>query len=262
MFKLVRRGVVIGLGWPAVVGALAGLAVGVTAGRRTAPITPAATRRRLARLEDEVADALGADAFLGQRPIQVGALADGIVELSGRVYDEWEAERAVALAQRTAGVRTVLNRLDRDTLESHLANTRFRHDAGDPQLNETHWYGLRVGMGIRRQGSETDPDRRDDKAPLTSRELGVDRAIEFTSERLDKLPTGVEGHTTAPAAPSDRGLAEDASHRRLGNVPVSPMQDLHSEGQHHINVPKGMELTLEQLDTGPAPAERRREDRG
>lgn len=262
MFKLVRQGVVSGLGWPAAVGTLAGLAVGVAAGRRRAPLTPAATRRRLARLEDEVTDALAADPFLGQRPIQVGALASGIVELSGRVYDEWEAERAVAVAQRTAGVRTVLNRLDRDTLESHLTNTRLRHDAGDPALNETHWYGLRVGMGQRRQGAETDPDRRDDKVPLTSRELGVDRAIEFTSERLDKLPTGVEGHTTAPAAPSDRGLVEEASHRRLGNVPVSQMQDLNSEGQHHINVPKGIELTLEQVDTEQRPAERRREDRG
>lgn len=191
-----------------------------------APRPPRRAGKRAAALETAVVEALRRDPELGHRPIEVTAIADGIVELSGRVATEEEADRAVAVARSVAGTGTVLNRLDSDAVASHLAGNRRRFLAGDPSLAETHWYGQGVGTGRRRQGRETDPERRDDRVELLSRELGADRAVELASERLDKIPPGVEGHTTRPAAPLDRGRVDDASHRRLGNVPEHPIQDL------------------------------------
>jgi hypothetical protein len=230
--------------WQAVAGALIGLATGVALSRRMDRAAPVAGRKAMARLEVAVADALAADPVVGRRPIEVGALTVGIVELTGPVRDEWEAERAVMVAQRVAGVRTVLNRLDQEMVEDHLAITQSRLDAGDPSLQGTHWYGMGVGMGRRRQGHDTDPDRPSDRVPLVSRALGTDRAIEQTSERLDKLPTGVEGHTTGPAGPTDRGTVEETSHRRRGNEPVEPLQDLNPESRVQQDIKKGTEVTL------------------
>lgn len=231
--------------WQAVAGALVGLATGIVLSRRMDRAAPIAGRKAMQRLEVEVADALAADPVLGRRPIEVGALTVGIVELTGPVRDEWESDRAVTIAQRVAGVRTVLNRLDHEMEEDHLELTQRRRELGDPSLHETHWYGMGVGMGRRRQGDETDPDRPSDRVPRVTRALGTDRALEQTSERLDKLPTAVEGHTTAPAGPSDRGMAEDASHRRLGNEPVEPLQDFNPESRVQREIKKGTEVTLE-----------------
>jgi hypothetical protein len=248
--------------WLAVAGALVGVATGIALSRRMVRAAPVAGRREMRRLEEAVADALAADLVLGSRSIEVGALTVGIVELTGPVHDEWEAERAVRISQGVPGVRTVLNRLDREVVEDHIAYTQSRLEAGDPSLQGTQWYGMGVGMGQRRQGLQTDPDRPSDKVPLVSRALGTDRAVEQTSERLDKLPTGVEGHTTAPAGPSDRGTVEDASHRRLGNEPVEPLQDFNPESRVQVDIKKGTELTLEQSGVERNIIERGRADRG
>ncbi|HEX7089698.1 MAG TPA: BON domain-containing protein [Longimicrobiales bacterium] len=231
--------------WAIGLGAAAGVAGGWWLSRRQRRALPGAPID-LAGLEEQVVSAFLEDPLLSQRPIEVAALSDGIVELSGSVRTEHEADRAVHAAQRVPGVTTVLNRLDVELLRSRLAETRRRFDAGAPDLTETHWYGLRVGTGPRRQGQETEPDRPDEKVLLVSRALGVNRAEEQTSEALAKLSPGVEGHTTAPAAPTDRGRAEDAAHRRLGNVPPDPLQDLNPASGIHQEVKKGTELTLEE----------------
>lgn len=228
------------------IGASIGLAVGWVLARRTGVTLPGATRRELGRLEDRVAWALATEPIFRGRELTVGALTDGIVELVGTVRDEAESDRAVAVAQSVPGVRTVLNRLDLEIVEDHLAETRQRLEAQDPGLRETHWYGFRVGTGRRRQGAETDPDRPDDRVRMVTRELGANRAIELASERLDKMPPGVEGHTTVPGAPTDRGRVDSASHRRLGNIPPVPLQDLQPGSGIHENVKKGTELTLEE----------------
>jgi len=185
--------------------------------------------RRSASLETALVEALREDPDLSNRPIEVSTVAEGIVELSGRVATEEEAERAVAIAHRVTAVGTVLNRLDVEAIEAHLADNRSRFHAGDPALTETQWHGQSVGTGRRRQGLETDPDRPDDRVAMLTRELGTDRALEQTSERLDKIPPGVEGHTTRPAGPIDRGRVDDASHRRLGNEPEEPLQELNPD---------------------------------
>lgn len=211
----------------------------------------------LAGLEEQVVDAFLEDPVLSQRPIEIAALADGIIELTGTVRTEHEADRAVHAAQRVPGVATVLNRLDIDLVRTRLAETRRRFEAAAPELTETHWYGLRVGTGRRRQGAGTGPDRPDERVDLVSRALGVNRVTEQTSEGLSKLAPGVEGHTTAPAAPIDRGSAEFAPHRRLGNVPEEPIQDLNPRSGVHENVKKGTELTLEESGLEEETRERR-----
>lgn len=203
--------------------------------------------RQTRRTETQLREALAADTVLGRRAIGVGTIADGIVELTGVVRDEGESKRAVTVAERIPGVRTVLNRLDDANLEEHLAAGRQRLRDGDPSMLETHWYGQRVGMGRRRQGRMTDPDRTSDRVPILSRELGTDRAVEEASEPMDKLPAGVEGHTSGPAAPTDRGTVADAPRQQLGNVPPDPLQDLNPDARVIQDQREpGIELTLEE----------------
>lgn len=248
-------------GWTIAAGALAGVAAGwYLAWRRHRSVLGPPID--LASLEERVVDAFLDDPLLSQRPIEVAALADGIIEVSGAVRTEHEADRAVHAAERVPGVTTVLNRLDVELARSHLAETRRRFEAGAPELTETRWYGIRVGTGQRRQGAETDPDRPDDKLILVSRALGVNRAVEQTSEGTSKLAPGVEGHTTVPAAPTDRGLAGFAPHRRLGNVPEEPLQELNPASGIHENVKKGTELTLEEAGLEEEAEGRGREERG
>ncbi|HEX9106411.1 MAG TPA: hypothetical protein VF832_04275, partial [Longimicrobiales bacterium] len=92
----------------------------------------------------------------------------------------------------------------------------------------------------------TDPDRRDDKQSIVARELGVNRAVEQTSELLDKIPNAVEGHASASqSGPDDRGRMGETSHRRTGNANPFP-QDLDTATPTHENVPPGTALDLEQ----------------
>ncbi len=247
--------------WIAGVGTALGATAGVWWLRRRRRLGEGEGRRALGRLEARVTDALEQEGFLARRGIEVGALANGIVELTGRVRDEAEAERVVAVVQRVPGVRTVLNRMDTEILEEHLADVRRRNAERGPGERETHWTGFNVGMGMRRQGHETDPDRRDDKADIVSRELGVDRATELASEVLDKVAPGVTDHMVGPAAPTDRGRVADTSHRRLGNVPAEPIQDLHPESGIHENVKKGTDLTIREAGLDQELIERDLKDR-
>jgi len=243
-----------------IVGTASGLAAGVLlwrARRRDSGWTPVRARR----IEEQYRELLRADSNLHTRSIDAGMLADGILELSGTVRDGGEAERAVALGQRIPGVRTVLNRLDVEILEDHLAETRTRYDDGDPRLRESHWYGIGVGMGRRRQSAATDPDRPSDKASIKSRELGANRAVEQASEPLDKIPSGVEGHTSVPAGPTDRGTIADSSHRRIGNVSEQSTQDLNTAARVHQNIKIGTRLTLEKSGLEEKLQDRGREDR-
>lgn len=234
---------------PLALGATAGLAAGLFLLRRAVRgRTDGELEAGMIDLEERIVDRLAADDVIRDRAVDVAALTDGIVELTGNVRDDEEADRAVRLAQTTPGVRTVLNRLDVEILEEHLSDTRERLQAGDPALTETGWTGVRVGTGLRRQGRETEPDRASDKVGMIERSLGVNRAVEQTSEPLDKIPPAVEGHTSGNAAPTNYGRVDDASHRRFGNVPERPLQDLNPLSRVEENVKPGTELTIEQAE--------------
>lgn len=241
--------------WPVAIGAAVGFATGILLSRRIRRQPPLRTileHHELAQLEKAVVERLLADPRLKERPIEVGALNDGIVELTGTVRDEEEARQAVSLAGGVPGVRTVLNRLDIEAEEAHLSLVRRRHEASGAPA-ESHWYGLGVvGTGRRRQGRDTDPDRPDDRVELLERSMGTDRVLEDTSEIEEKLPPAVAGHSTVPAAPTDRGTHDQASHRRLGNEPPSWHQDVNPEPPGRDLVKKAEKILLEQAESGGA----------
>ncbi len=199
--------------------------------------------QRLVRAEEDVVERLQADERLSGQPIEVAALATGIIELSGAVETRRDAELAVSLARRAGDVRTVLNRLDVLEEMDRVEQARQEEMGPGTARGETRWLGVGVGMGRRRQGRQTDPGRRDDRADIVTGELGVDRAVEQTSEPLDKIPNATEHSASASqSAPDDYGTISDTSHRRTGNAQPS-LQDTGSAT--HENVPPGTEVTLE-----------------
>ena len=126
-------------------------------------------------IEKAVRTALRDDDRLANRGVLVTELGPGVVELAGMVDSADEVTAAVTAAQRCDGVATVVNRLAVRTEEERLADTRQRFAQGDAALTETHWTGLQVGMGRRRQSPQTDPDQRDDRARILDRELNANR---------------------------------------------------------------------------------------
>lgn len=164
------------------------LALGVTAGAAAYLAWRRRARMRdvdflpdgLAQLEEDAVAVLGDDQRIGHRAIEVAAVGDGIIELTGDVENIEEAHHAVDVAQSVDGVHTVINRLTLDEPERHMAETRDRFFAGDAALSETQWEGMGVGMGQRRQSDATDPDRRDDHVQAVSRALEPDAPDAYT----------------------------------------------------------------------------------
>lgn len=164
------------------------LALGVTAGAAAYLVWRRRARLReveflpdgLAQLEEDAIAVLGNDQRIGHRAIEVAAVGDGIIELSGDVENIEEAHHAVDVAQSVDGVHTVINRLTLNEPERHLAETRDRFFAGDAALSETQWEGMGVGMGRRRQSGATDPDRRDDHVQAVNRALEPDAPDAYT----------------------------------------------------------------------------------
>lgn len=234
--------------WAVAVGAGVGLAAGLFLWNRARSARRFAQREAggLARLEDQVVERLRNDTLVSGRPIEVAALADGIVELSGAVDTDRESKHAAMLAQGTPGVRTVLNRLDVAGEVRRIESARRQPTGPGTARGETHWSGIGVGTGRRRQGRDTDPARRDDKVDMVEESLGTDLAEEQASEPLDKLGPAVEGHSSGPAAPLFYGQVDDTTHRRLGNVPERPHEEMNPDAADHENVKPGTELTLEQ----------------
>ena len=172
----------------------------------------------------DVAEALRKDSKLGRRAIEVDAVAEGVVELTGTVRERSEAERAVGIAQRTTGVYTVVNRLVVDAEESKRAEAKRRWSEGAPDLRERHHYGMGVGMGTRRQSPSTDPDRPSDKQSMIERELDVTRFDEQSDARAGDPTTDsrVEGTDLNPG--TERAI-EDAGLDPSGAAPDDGSED-------------------------------------
>ncbi len=68
--------------------------------------------RRRTRLEDRALDALWGDRVLGRRDIDVDELDDGTLAILGEVRNEDERRRALAIAAKTPGIKTVVDRLE------------------------------------------------------------------------------------------------------------------------------------------------------
>jgi len=99
-------------------GAAAGLGFAAYGLFRMARQPDRGSQRRTALdvLEEAAVDALRADEITGNCAIDVTAIAPGILELTGSVPDHDTAERAARVLHAVAGVRTVVNRLDTESL--------------------------------------------------------------------------------------------------------------------------------------------------
>jgi gas vesicle protein len=159
--------------WALAVGAAVGLTAGIVIATRSGfwRRLRGEIDRESAEMEEKIVELLSEDEVLSHRAIEVASLAPGIIEIVGTVNSDAEAHRAVAAAQKVDGVRTVLNRLDVQ-LSGRITPKRT---ADSVARGGTHWYGMGVGMGRRRQGSETDPQQRDDSQDMISRDLSVER---------------------------------------------------------------------------------------
>jgi len=156
-------------------------------------------------LEQRVLHAYENDPILAERPVDIGAISDGIVELTGWVNSEDEATHAVTLARGVPGVDTVVNRLAVRPREDQLDESAERYKNGDPALTESHWEGQSVGTGRRRQGNSSEPDRHADPRPeLAERWMREDAAI---AEAADDI--GENGRRQPrEAKPKRRGRAD------------------------------------------------------
>ncbi|MDQ6717669.1 MAG: BON domain-containing protein [Gemmatimonadota bacterium] len=113
-------------------------------------------------LEERVLEAYRNDPILSERAIDIGAIQEGIIELTGWVNADDEAKQAVDVARGVPGVETVVNRLAVRSDEDLFDELADRYESGDASLTEAHWEGQHVGTGRRRQGNSTEIDRHAD----------------------------------------------------------------------------------------------------
>ncbi len=151
-------------------------------------------------LEERVLEAFRNDPVLSERAVDIGAIGNGIIELTGWVHEPDESQHAVTITRGTPGVETVVNRLtvrDEDERLQHLAE-----DYSAEETHEGHWEGQGVGTGRRRQGTSQEEDRHDDPAPLLKeRALRESQALRSAA---DDLP--VAERRVSEAAETDSGV--------------------------------------------------------
>ena len=166
-------------------------------------------------LEERVLEAFRNDPILSERAVDIGAVEDGIIELTGWVNSEDEAHQAVVIARGVPEVETVVNRLTIRSEEDLLDDGAHRYEDGDPPFTERHWEGQQVGTGRRRQGNSTEIDRHaDPRNILEDRSLKEDKAFMAAAE--DIPDTATRGKTTKKAA---RGGRNDGSAVAPSGVP-------------------------------------------
>lgn len=162
-------------------------------------------------LEERVLEAFRNDPILSERAVDIGAIGDGIIELTGTVHDEDEADHAVTLTRGVPGVTTVLNRVTARAEERQRSRNARRYASGDPALTEARWEGQGVGTGRRRQGTSQEIDRHADPRPnLEERWMREEHAIEAAADDMD----GIAERRNKAKAPREGD--------RTGGAPVAP----------------------------------------
>ena len=164
-----------------------------------------------AELEERVLEAFRNDPILSERAVDIGAVGEDVIELTGWVHTDDEADHAVTVARGTPGVGTVVNRLLVGEEEQRLATNARRHEEGDPALTDARWEGQQVGTGRRRQGTSDDPDRHaDPRVGLEDRWLSEEEAIRNAAE------------DTAGIAERRKAAKKASRGDRTGGSPVAP----------------------------------------
>jgi hypothetical protein len=161
-------------------------------------------------LEERVLEAFRNDPILSERAIDIGALDDGIVELTGWVNAADEAEQAVVITRGVPGVDTVVNRLAVRTEEDLMDDLADDYDDAGAATAGGHWEGQNVGTGRRRQGNSSEVDRHGDpKQELEEKELervflSADEEADIRAERRQrtKKPPKTGRADGSPVAPN------------------------------------------------------------
>jgi hyperosmotically inducible periplasmic protein len=176
--------------------------------------TPKASLNGAEELEERVLEAFRNDPILSERAVDIGAVEDGIIELTGVVNSDDEAHQAVVVARGVPGVETVVNRLVIRSDEELFDTAAHHYEDGDPPFTERHWDGQQVGTGRRRQGNSTEIDRHaDPRTVLEDRSLSEDRAflaaaeeIPETAERRAKTKKSARGGRTDGSSVAPSGV--------------------------------------------------------
>jgi osmotically-inducible protein OsmY len=139
-------------------------------------------------LEERVLRAFRRDGVLSERAIDIGAIGEGIIELSGWVETHEESEHAMAVTRTVPGIVTVVSRLFIGADEQNTADLDESDlDDGAP-LPGGVWEGQRVGTGRRRQGNSGEVDRHADPKPvLEDKWLDEDHALEEAAGPIDGI---------------------------------------------------------------------------
>lgn len=211
----------------------------------------AVDQEELDQLEDRVLSAFLGDPLLSERGVDIGAISHGIIELSGSVWTEDEAERAVALANGIPGVRTVVNRME---VEDASHRARFRRPLDEDELESTFVHqGTRSGMGRRRQGASTDPDRRDDSQPQREDALAAADRDQWSSEDLAHTASRLTERPGTQAADSTRYSEDELDNqdphgKHAKRTLDSPPEELNSSARVGEGMKPGVELSLEKSE--------------
>jgi hypothetical protein len=176
-------------------------------------------------LEERVLEAYRNDPILSERAIDIGAIQEGIIELTGWVNAEDEAKQAVDVARGVPGVETVINRLAVRSDEDLFDEMAERYESGDSSLTESHWEGQQVGTGRRRQGDSSEIDRHaDPKNVLEDKSMSEDRAylsaaddMEGSAERRRKANKSRAGSSRTDGSAVSPGGVPKADH--VADVP-------------------------------------------
>jgi hypothetical protein len=188
-----------------------------------------------AELEDRVLEAFRNDPILGERAVDIGAVGEGVIELTGWVRTEDEADHAVTVARGTPGVDTVVNRLMIGEEEELLDDNVRRVEEGDAALTEAHWEGQNIGTGRRRQGSSDEPDRHaDPRVELEDRWLSEQEALRNAADDTE----GLAERRRAAKKKSGKG-------DRTGGSPVAPTGVPKAD---HVRDPESGEVTEGRAD--------------
>jgi len=162
-------------------------------------------------LEERVLEAFRNDPTLSERAIDIGAIGDGIIELTGWVHEADEATHAVTITRGVPGVETVVNRLDIRLAGSEESMDEEIDDDPSAPLPGGRWEGQQVGTGRRRQGNSSEPDRHADPKPeLEDRWLGKDKALREAAGDTEGL------------AERRRSTKKTPKGDRTGGSPIAP----------------------------------------
>jgi hypothetical protein len=163
-------------------------------------------------LEERVLEAFRNDPILSERAVDIGAVGEAIIELTGWVHSEEESHHAVTLTRGVPGVDTVVNRLEVREEEARLQANAEAYTSGDAETSP-RWEGIGIGTGRPRQGSSAEgaPRHADPKPVLEDRWLSQQQSIraaaddiENLAERRQRSAESVQGDETggSPVAPS------------------------------------------------------------